>query len=997
VRLFFAVLSLLMAVAHPAFAQGDALSIAQFRHTAWKSSSAVPSNINQVIQFDDGYLWMASGDGLVRFDGVSFDMFSPATDDPTASYAVSKVLRTRSGELWVGRIGAGVSIFRDGRFIPVGMPNPSREVLELKQDLDGVIWVANARQTKALARFRQGQWEELDSRWGMPDGWIFSMLTARDGTLWISTMDNVVFLRRGSRRFEMTDVKVKGGGDLTEDALGQIWLADQAGVRRLPDYLAGQAKADGLPDYPAHVFRRRTRIAFAPDGSLWGASGTAGLFRITAPQARGVETTYGSKDGLTDDLMTHVFVDREGTVWAGGQRGLNAFVTPSVVDETAIPSGAGEYFISDDGRGSVYVSDGARLYLISPGQPPRLIRHDLTGAVGLCGGDGRIWLVHAQRVEEIREGRTVRSFAANQFTRPSLCVKGGGDTLWVSDGEKIALHDQTGWREVKGLPAGGDKEIFIDRQQRLFISLDHTSLTRIEGEATRSWTAAQLQLGRLSSVHDGAAGLIVAGVAGLARLGEGRIEHIAARRHPWLRGVRYMVETPEGDVWLFTYTSIVRVSIADLNRGFDHPDQPISHRVFDELDGMSSGSERYEGPRAARGGDGRLWFLGGVGVMRVTPGELTHNPLPPPIVIRAVTAGGRLVSAMSAIRLPVGRPSLQIDYAALSLRVPSRVRFRYRLEGLDKAWVEAGSRRTAFYNNLPPGQYRFIVLGANDEGVWNNVGAALDVTVPPTFWQTRWFMAMGLLAFMVAIWFAYRVRLAIVTDRIRSRMNDRIAERERIARELHDTLLQGVQGLILRIQLIVEDLPRGQPQRIPLEQALDAADEVLGEARDRVLDLRATERTEDLEARLGKLVRDQGPVLGASVGVFVGGTPRELDEIAGDEVMRIVGEALANARSHAKAGCIEIRVKFGVRRLIVSIVDDGEGISPDILREGGRPGHFGLAGMRERARALSGRLSVDTPPGGGTGVTVTIPARVAYVPRPLLSWRKLLSGKLWHG
>lgn len=997
VVLLAALLALVLTV--PAFAQADRLSIAQFRHTAWRGAASAPGRINDIAQTRDGYLWISGSDGLARFDGVSFDTFSPASDDPTVFYGVAQMLETRDGELWVGRFqDEGVSVFRGGRFASARMPDPSRQITELLQDQDGVIWAVNARSSKSLSRFVAGRWETLGPGWGAPDGWIMSMVAARDGVLWVATLDKLFFLRRGARRFETTDARVGLGAGLAEDGAGHIWISDQKGTRRLPDYPAGRTSTRGLPNYPAPERRLRTKIVFAPDGSLWGATGSAGLFRITTPDSAGVMTTYGVKDGLTDNQMASIFVDREGTVWAGGDRGLNAFVAPSIVEEAAIPAGAEEYYVAEDGRGLVYVSDSAGLFVIRPYRPPVRIRQGLTRDIVLCGGEGAVFLLHDGVVDEIRDGRTVRSFAMDRPRTLFRCAVGAGGKLWVSSNDHgLAMHDEAGWHDRRSRTSGVDEQFAIDRGGRPIVISGFSTLTRIDGDKTVVWSASQLGLGRLTFVHDGAAGLVVGGAAGLARLAPGRIERIDLRRHPWLRNVRYMLETPDGEVWLFTFSSIVRLSATDLDRAFAHPDAPIPHRIFDELDGLISGSARYDGARAARGGDGRLWFLGTASVMRITPGGLMRNDTPPPILIRAVTAGRRRLALGGAVTLPAGISRLQVDYAALSLRTPGRVRFRYRLAGIDEAWVEAGPRRTAFYNNLPPGQYRFTVVGANDDGVWNTMGASLDVTVRPTFWQSRLFLMLCLLAFAVATWFLYHLRLRAVTARIRARMNERIAERERIARELHDTLLQGVQGLILRFQLIVDDLPRGQPQRAPLEQALDAADEMLGQARGRVLDLRAADRAEDLEAALSKLARTSGDGTGPPVGVFVEGTSRALDEIAGEEVLAVVGEAVANARAHAGANCIEIRVVFARRRLTVSVVDDGRGVAPEILRDGGRRGHFGLAGMRERARTLNGRLVVDSRPGEGTRIVVTIPARTAYGPRPWSWWRERLSWRPWHG
>ena len=286
---------------------------------------------------------------------------------------------------------------------------------------------------------------------------------------------------------------------------------------------------------------------------------------------------------------------------------------------------------------------------------------------------------------------------------------------------------------------------------------------------------------------------------------------------------------------------------------------------------------------------------------------------------------------------------------------------------------------------------------AERSGVWNTTSTHQDIFIPPTFWQSRFFLALCALALLAASWLIYRVRLQAIAARIRSGLNERLAERERIARELQDTLLQGVQGLILRFQLIAEDLPKDQPQRATMEEALDTADNLLGEARSRVQDLRATDLSGDLEPMLATLVeRRRGAGL-APIGIFVEGRPRPLERIAGDELLLIVDEALANAQRHADATCIEIQVRFAFTRLGVAVVDDGKGIEPDILRRGGRPGHFGLAGMQERAHRLKGRIRLGSGPGCGTRVSISIPAHTAYEPgAPWFGPAKFL-GRFAHG
>ncbi|MFY8143826.1 MAG: triple tyrosine motif-containing protein [Caulobacter sp.] len=363
--------------------------------------------------------------------------------------------------------------------------------------------------------------------------------------------------------------------------------------------------------------------------------------------------------------------------------------------------------------------------------------------------------------------------------------------------------------------------------------------------------------------------------------------------------------------------------------------------------------------------------------MRLQPGGLVRNPSPPPVIIRSLSTGARTYPATGAITLPKGVTNLTIAYSALNLRAPAMAQFRYKLEGVDRDWVDPGQRREAFYSNLPPGKHRFQVIAANEDGVWNNTGATLDFTIPKTFVQTNLFMALCGLALALLAWLAFRLRLRAVARQIRARMSERLAERERIARELHDTLLQGVQGLILQFHLVAEDLTEKQADRASLDRVLDDADSFVGEARDRVRELRMSPTGGDLEAALDKLQQAASALGGRTITRETIGRPRALDSTACDEISQIVREAVSNATRHADASEITIRSIYGPLTLQVSVADNGVGIPADILREG-REGHFGLDGMRERAHRLEGRIRIENDVNGGARITVKAPGGVVY-------------------
>jgi signal transduction histidine kinase len=422
---------------------------------------------------------------------------------------------------------------------------------------------------------------------------------------------------------------------------------------------------------------------------------------------------------------------------------------------------------------------------------------------------------------------------------------------------------------------------------------------------------------------------------------------------------------------------VARVARQELLNAFVNPSGRPRIQAFDAQNGFSGTDFGVPVIGAARGPDGRVWFSTADGLSWIDPKRLYRNTLPPPVIIRSLTANGRVYAAPTNLKLAKGTSKLQIDYTATSLAVPERVRFRYRLDGVDKDWVDPGGRRQAFYTNLGPGTYRFQVIAANNDGVWNTTGAAFGFRIAPLWWQTWVFKALVALALGAALWMLYRLRLRQVSGRLRARLQERLDERERIARELHDTLLQGVYGLTLKLQSFAEQMPAELPARKLMEQALDRADTVLAEGRDRVRNLRAAQASDVLQDVLGA-VADRlrlDPAIEIKVGTD--GAQRPLHRVVFDEVVAIATEALFNAFTHAHAEHVAVEVRYERNQLVVRVHDDGVGIERQVL-ERGREGHFGLTGMRERAAKIRGQFSIRSSPGAGADVTIVVPAGLAY-------------------
>jgi signal transduction histidine kinase len=326
---------------------------------------------------------------------------------------------------------------------------------------------------------------------------------------------------------------------------------------------------------------------------------------------------------------------------------------------------------------------------------------------------------------------------------------------------------------------------------------------------------------------------------------------------------------------------------------------------------------------------------------------------------------------------------LQIAYTATSLTIPERVRFRYKLEGQDQDWLEAGTRREAIYDNLGPGDYKFRVIAANNDGVWNESGAALEFSVLPAWYQTFWFYSACVAALALALWALHQLRLRQLERQFDKALETRVDERTRIARELHDTLLQSFQGILLRFQAVSNLLPvRPEEAKKDLDAAIDQASQAVAEGRGAVQGLRSSTAVSN---DLAETIKTLGEELGASGNhqrpvfvVTVAGTPRDLRPIVRDEVYRIAGEALRNAFRHAQANRIEVELHYDPRQLRLRIRDDGKGIESHVVQNAGRAGHFGLHGMQERAKIIGANLELWSNVGSGTEVELTTPASHAY-------------------
>jgi signal transduction histidine kinase/ligand-binding sensor domain-containing protein len=969
-------------------------SLAHYTHQRWSEESDAPRPVVALAQDGRGYLWVATATGLFRFDGIRFELVS-AGIDLVEHGPPSALLLRRNGEVWTNFERSGrFAVYRDGRLQFMRAPRAPHRVIAMKETRDGTVWVLTERIGLPLMRFRDGRWTSYGVEAGAPLDNPFSMVVTRDGTVWVSFTASVARLAPGSSRFEFLRHDKGATGRLSMDPQERIWLTERRGTYPLTGPGGHGSPPPLRHAYATDAAKIRGWPIFDREGNLWIATYYDGLQRVARPDPRGAASAaeavaqverFTARDGLSSNATTQIFQDGEGNVWAATENGLDRFWPATLRSEPMLraPAAFGDLLLRAS-DGSVYIGQAATVYRVRPHERPTPIFQTRVEPRTLCQApDGAIWIGTDDREVVIwRDGRVRRlGQKVPVFDTIYDCAFDARGDYWVTAALGGMARFRAGrWERMFG-PTGDaflPKSMVADEHGRIVVQWNDRTLSRLDG-AVRE--AAPIPFGSYQpydvALYPAAPDVYVAGRFGLARFRDRQFRSISARHVPLLSGVNGMVRTPAGDTWLTGPGGVLRVASAHLERSFADPNEPLAMQVFGPDDGLRSRPHSHSRHAVVQGGDGRLWIATQSGTLWLDPNDVTRSGTPPNVAVGALVAD-KIYRDPSSLTLPAGTSNIQIDFAVLGFSNPRASRVRYRIEGQDPAWIDAGTRRQAFYTNLAPGTYRFRLTAANDNGVWNEPGATVEFVIPPTFVQSRWFVALCGVLVLVLLWLIYRLHMAQVASRIRSRLEERLGERERIARELHDTLLQSVQGLILRFQSVANKMPAEGAARAQLETALSRADEIIVEGRNRVQDLRVADGSGDLPALLRERAVGAGFDPAIPIRIVVEGRPRRVHPLISVELGRIAGEALFNVARHAKASSVEITIRFAARQLGVEIRDDGVGIAEDVLVRGNKPGHFGLVGMRERAERIGASFSIESSPGMGSAVTMTLPARLAF-------------------
>lgn len=966
-------------------AQGAAPSapspiIDRLEHRRWLAADGGPSQVSAIAQTPDGFLWLGSNESLLRFDGFRFARL-PAS----ARGIVASVLAV-DDTLWVGMRSGGVRIVRAGVMGErlAGPGAPGGMVFGLARDRRGAIWAAA---DDGLARHAGGAWERIEAGWGYPDRAARAVMSDRAGGVWVAGQRRLFYLADGARRFVDTGVALDAVSQIAQAPDGAIWLTERhSGRVHRVAHAAGRFVATGT-----QLAAPAIGLLFDRAGGLWLGTAGGGLRHVARPDslaALDTASVFTEKEGLSSDFVWKLQEDGEGNLWVGTASGLDRF-RPRILMPTTFPAGALNVALAPGPDGSLWagMANGPALRW----QAGRILPAGMPGPVNsaLRDAEGTVWMAGPGGVWRARGTALERVAALPPGAGPDGAVRAmardAAGSLWVSINKVGLFRLHAGqWSAVPAASTQDSQRMPVSALAAadgwLWFGYRDGLLEARRGADVRRW---RLEIGHVTALAQHAGRIWVGGQHGIGHMEAGRFRRIALPAGGLFDNLYAIVPVPLGDgadLWLHARAGIFQLTATELQRSMADPAHRIGYRSFDATAGLANDPHQVLPlPTAVRGSDGRLWFSTGAGVASIDPASLPPAAPGPGVVIESVAVDGAAVPLAPPAPLGAGMRRISIDYTALSLAAPERLDFRYRLDGFDARWVDAGRARQAIYTGLGPGDYTFRVMALNQDGVASPREATFAFSVARPLYRHPLFLFAGAVLALSSVWLAARGASWRAATRMRDRLQERHHERERIARELHDTLLQGVNGLVLRFQAVADTLPPDAPARMRLEQALVRADGVLVEGRDRVRDLRGGPvDAGELHEALIQLGAELAQQAGAGFSVTTGGAPRTLQTVILDDVYRVAQEAIVNAFAHAGAAQVRVDIGYGARRFVMTIADDGRGIDPAWLGAAGRPDHWGLRGMRERAQRIGATLMVDSGAGEGTRIVLTLPARVAY-------------------
>jgi ligand-binding sensor domain-containing protein/signal transduction histidine kinase len=975
-------------------------AISDYVRDRWGTQQGFPGGtVYAITQTPDGYLWVGTERGLVRFDGLNFRVFDHTNSAALPAGPILDLMTDGDGNLWIRPQSRNMLLYRDGGFRDV-MP-------DLDRAHSGVTSMCRGPNGEALFAVRAtgefiyegGRFEKLVTTAGRSNLLVISMAKTGEGKIWMGTRDTGLFLlsdgQLSAATIGLPDRKINcllAVGDQ------ELWVGTDNGVVRK----SGSATAITGGTIPLDHIRTLAMIRDRASNIWIGTSN--GLLRLNASGVASLE----EGDRRSAGAVNAIFEDREGNLWVGSTQGLERlrdtpFMTYAV--SRAPSQGNGAVYVDAEGR-TWFAPFSCGLFWQQGGQAGRVkdAGLDQDEIYSLTGSKGELWIGRR------RGGLTRLRYKGSSFTAETYTEAHGlaqdsvyavhqsrDGSVWagtVSGGlSRFKDGRFTTYSAAHGLPSNTVTSILEGSDGTMWFGTANGLCSLRQGQLAVYTALDGLPPGNVNCLTEDSSGMIWIGTDnGFVILSAGEIQvplEVPAVLHEPILG---LAEDQNGQLWIATANHVLRV---DRDRILSGVTVEADVRKFGLADGLRSvgGVKRHRS--VLRDALGRIWFSTGRGLSVVDPRQVAGNSIPAVVQIEAVTADGSTVDLHGAMQISSARQRVIFSYVGLSLTVPERIKFRYKLDGFDQDWSEPVASREAVYTNLSPGSYRFRVVASNSDGIWNSAESTIQIEVEPVFWQTWWFRFSALMALGLAVLLFSRLRLRRLTRQLNVRFEERLAERTRIAQDLHDTLLQGFLSASMQLHVAADHLPGDSPAKPLVSRVLDLMRQVIEEGRTALQGLRSSDSgVHDLAQSFSEIQQELAFEERIDYRVTAEGRPRPVRPMIRDEVYRIGREAVVNAFRHSRASTIEVLLEYGAKHLRIFIRDNGCGIDPHVLRTG-REGHWGLSGMRERAEEIRARLRLYSGADVGTEVELIIPGDIAFesIPSERRRWLAKLVGR----
>lgn len=999
--------------------------ISQFSHTKWSAKDGIPGVVRAITQTPDGYLWLGTENGLYRFDGFQFTKLESSLESKLPISSVLSLFTARDGSLWIGFGSGKISHLLNGKLTNYSTKDdvPEGDIFTIVEDQNGTIWAGGPY---GFVKFDGEKWHRVSKESGYLASGVQTLLVDKHGNLWAATdgfnygfkdsvnRNTILKLGKNKSEFEGTGEGVGMVWQIKEAPDGNIWITDTSGDHTRPIMIKENNKQKNSN-------LARVMVLHFEENTLWIGTSDQGIFRTKDYWKLEKDTfdKFTINDGFSEIIYSD-FKDREGNIWFGTENGLNRFrenkVTSFSADE-GLPLSKQLAVISNNNEIKFFSYTQNSILDFHNGKfstfiLPTYSSNDSTRILSFYADkDGTLWLGGsfglAKKVGE--KFSFIQNNGIEKGAMVEAIVKDKDENIWftltgtdsIQRVVKLKNDELTELGDTENLPKYRCRILFADSIGKVWFGFENGIVAIYENRKFQSYSTKNgLPSGKILVItNDKKGNTLIGSEGGLSRFENGRFATLTKENGLLGNSVSGIVEDDDGFVWLATSSAILRVSLDELEKAFTSPlTYKLQGTFFDANDGLRGVPRQREPfPNATRASDGKLWFTTTGGVAVIDPRNWHKNRVLPTVKIEQIKADEQIPSVSSDLKFQPNTKNIQLHYTALSLSDPEKIQFRYKLEGYDKDWRDSGNIREVSYTNLPPGKYQFRVIACNNDGVWNEEGSFLDFTILPAFYQTKWFILLCLFVFVGLALVLYQRRVQKVKNRLNMQFEERLSERTRIARELHDSLLQGIVSASMQLNIVVDNLPQNSKTRPHLNRVINLIGEVIKEGRNTLHGLRSIEdSSRNLEQSFSQIPQILTFSEDRNFRIIVIGTPYEICTAVRDEIYLIGREAIINAFHHSKAQNIEVELEFIDKHFRLLIRDDGCGINPKIL-ESEDEGHWGLVGMRERAVKIGAKLKIYSQDKVGTEIELFVPNHIVFENRQgksSLSWvKKIFSSR----